>query len=374
MSDTTEQPSSIISNIPGQMPPLPESYFPPPSAPLGVIPPANLDGVIPSPVSEGLLTVRASHLTKWYGAFMAVSDLSMEIEPGAIFGFIGPNGAGKTTTMRMLATLLEPSQGEAWVCGLSINDRSPDNLVAIRGCIGYMPDFIGIYEKMTAREYLEFFAAAYFIDPKRRVGLVNDLLELVDLASKRDTFIEGLSRGMTQRLTLARTLIHDPKLLILDEPASGLDPRARMELRELLKELSRMGKTIIISSHILSELAEMCSHIGIIERGRLLTSGRVSDIMEALNQHMRPIRLKLGPVPVEVSERLYALINAGPQVRSARPLETPGEWEVQVEGDETHLQTLLRYLIQQDLPVYSFSEQATNLENIFLQVTRGYVS
>lgn len=335
---------------------------------------ATAPDYIPPPPSEGLMTVRTNHLTKWYGAFTAVNDMNLEIEPGAIYGFIGPNGAGKTTTMRMLATLLEPSQGEAWICGMSIKDRNVDNLVAIRACLGYMPDFIGIYEKMTAREYLDFFAAAYYIEPKKRVGLVNDLLQLVDLGDKRDMFIEGLSRGMTQRLALARTLIHDPRLLILDEPASGLDPHARMELRELLKELSRMGKTIIISSHILTELSEMCSHIGIIERGRLLTSGRVSDIMRSLNQHSRSVRVKLGPVEVEKAEKLLATLSAGPQVKTARPLETPGEWEIQVEGDETQLQALLRYLVQQDLPVYSFSEQTNNLENIFLQVTRGYVN
>jgi ABC-2 type transport system ATP-binding protein len=335
---------------------------------------AMSDNYNPPPPSESPMTVRTSHLTKWYGGFMAVNDMNLEIEPGAIFGFIGPNGAGKTTTMRMLATLLEPSQGEAWVCGLSIKDRHTDNLVALRSCLGYMPDFIGIYEKMTVREYLEFFAAAYYIEAEKRATLIKDLLELVDLSGKHDTFIEGLSRGMTQRLTLARTLIHDPKLLILDEPASGLDPRARMELRELLKELSRMGKTIIISSHILTELAEMCSHIGIIERGQLLTSGRVSDIMRSLNQHRRVVRIKLGPVAVEKAEQLFAILNAGPQVSATRPLDTPGEWELQTEGDETTLQALLRYLVQQDLPIYSFSEQTTNLENIFLQVIQGYVA
>jgi ABC-2 type transport system ATP-binding protein len=278
--------------------------------------------------------------------------------------------------MRMLATLLEPSQGEAWICGLDVNDRRVDNLVALRACIGYMPDFIGIYDKMTCREYLEFFAAAYFIDLKRRNTLIKDLLELVDLTVKKDAYIEGLSRGMTQRLALARTLIHDPKLLILDEPASGLDPRARVVLRELLKELSRMGKTIIISSHILTELTEMCSHVGIIERGVLLASGKVSDILRRLNQHLRVIKLRVRPVKPEKIELFKAALLSGPGVKAARPLESQGQtdWELQVEGNDTELSLLLRYFVEKNIPLFSFSEQPTNLEEIFLQVTRGYVS
>lgn len=321
------------------------------------------------------LTVLTRGLTKQYNeSFVAVSDVNIEIEPGTIFGFIGPNGAGKTTTMRMLATLLEPSSGDAWVCGLSIRDQRVKNLQALRACIGYMPDFIGNYDKMTAREYLEFFAAAYNVEAKRRPVLINDLLQLVDLSSKRDTYIEGLSRGMTQRLALARTLVHDPKLLILDEPASGLDPRARVELRELIKELSRMGKTIIISSHILTELAEMCSHIGIIERGKVLASGRVSDILRSINQHLRYVRLKIGPMSEESLARLPTFLTASPKVKTARPLEGRGEWELQVEGEEADLFFLLRHLVQNNVPVYRYGEQETNLEDIFLQITKGYVS
>lgn len=332
----------------------------------------------PNKLETPTLTVQTRHLSKNYGQFQAVQDVSLEIEPGAIYGFIGPNGAGKTTTMRILATLLEPSQGDAWVCGLDINDRRVDNLVALRACIGYMPDFIGIYDKMTCREYLGFFAAAYFIDVKRRDSLIKDLLELVDLTAKKDAYIEGLSRGMTQRLALARTLIHDPKLLILDEPASGLDPRARVELRELVKELSRMGKTIIISSHILTELTEMCSHVGIIERGVLLASGKVSDIMEKLNQHLKLVKLRVRPVKPEKIELLKAVLLSGPGVKAARPLESQSQsltdWELQVEGSEVELSQLLRYLVEKNIPLFSFSEQPTNLEEIFLQVTRGYVS
>jgi ABC-2 type transport system ATP-binding protein len=334
----------------------------------------------PEQLETPTLTVQTRHLSKRYGQFQAVQDVSLEIEPGAIYGFIGPNGAGKTTTLRILATLLEPSQGEAWICGLDINDRRVDNLVALRACIGYMPDFIGIYDKMTCREYLEFFAAAYFIDTKRRNLLIKDLLELVDLSNKQETYIEELSRGMTQRLALARTLIHDPQLLILDEPASGLDPRARVELRELLKELSRMGKTIIISSHILTELTEMCSHVGIIERGVLLASGRVSDILGKLNGQLKVIKLRMGPVKPEKTSLLQEILLSGPGVKAARSLEVENqgpnrtEWELQVEGSEAALNRLLRYYIEKNIPLYSFSEQPTNLEEIFLQVTKGYVS
>lgn len=329
-----------------------------------------------SPPQTKDLTVQAAHLSKNFGSFEAVKDVTLEIEPGAIYGFIGPNGAGKTTTMRMLATLLEPSGGDAWICGLSINDHHQDNLTALRACIGYMPDFIGIYDKMTCREYLEFFAAAYFIEPKRRGSLINDLLELVDLSAKKDSYIEGLSRGMTQRLALARTLIHDPRLLLLDEPASGLDPRARVELRELLKELSRMGKTIIISSHILTELTEMCSHVGIIERGMVLASGKVSDILGKLNQHLRVVKLRVRPIKAEKIEVLRNILLSGPGVKAARPLESlpQTDWEIQVEGNEAELNNLLRYFVEKNVPLFGFSEQPTNLEEIFLQITKGYVS
>lgn len=319
-------------------------------------------------------TVLTHNLAKKYGQFTAVNHINLEIEQGAIFGFIGPNGAGKTTTMRMLATLLEPTEGEAWICGYPLSNRSIENLGNIRAAIGFMPDFIGIYERMTAREYLDFYAAAYRIETKRRPQLIKDLLDLVDLSSKRDTFIDGLSRGMTQRLALARTLIHDPRLLILDEPASGLDPRARVELRELLKELSRMGKTIIISSHILTELTEMCSHIGIIEQGTLLTSGRVADIMRSLKQHKRHVLLKIKPLAAQYSEKLKTVLEKAPGVVALKTLDAPDSWELQVDGDEQTLNLILRYLVHHNIPFYSFSEQDVNLEDIFFQVTKGYVS
>jgi len=203
--------------------------------------------------------IRTFGLTKRYGDVLALDDLTLEVGEGEIFGYIGPNGAGKTTTLKILATLLAPTSGRAQVCGYEVGRES----TKIRPLIGYMPDFFGVYEDMTVAEYLTFFAAAYGLRGNRRTRILNEVLELTDLGSKRDTIVEALSRGMQQRLGLARTLVHDPKVLILDEPASGLDPRARIEIRELLKEVKRMGKTIIISSHILSELAQLCDAVGI---------------------------------------------------------------------------------------------------------------
>src|SRR5438552_2814839 len=222
--------------------------------------------------------VETRNLTKRYGSFTALSDLNLSIERGSIHGFIGPNGAGKTTSMRIIATLLEPSGGQAWVAGYSVTAQPYD----VRRRIGYMPDFFGVYDNMKVWEYLDFFAASYKVPAPKRAGMIDDPLSLVDLSIKKENFVEELSRGMKQRLCLARTLVHEPDLLILDEPASGLDPRARIELRELLKELRNLGKTILISSHILSELTEMCTHVAIIERGRLLVNGSVGDILQAM--------------------------------------------------------------------------------------------
>ena len=331
------------------------------------------------------LVVATQNLTKRYGSFTALENLNLQIESGAIFGFIGPNGAGKTTAMRILATLLEPTSGEARINGLSVRDQSKNNQMDIRRQIGYMPDFFGVYDRMKVWEYLEFFASAYYVDVKKRINMVTDLLALVDLSDKRGNYVEGLSRGMKQRLGLARCLIHDPTLLILDEPASGLDPRARVELRELLKELSRMGKTILVSSHILTELAEMCTHIGIIERGHLLTSGRVSDILRDLRHDRRTVTIRVQAL-AEYSETMAGVIGNGPRVHQVRPLAydisnkpEAGQlnllsWEVEVEGQEAELQQLLRYLIWQNIPVYDFAERQSNLEDIFMQVTKGIVS
>src|SRR3954463_5862403 len=220
--------------------------------------------------------IKTVNLTKRYGTLVALSNLNLEIQEGDCFGFIGPNGAGKTTTIKILATLLQPTWGEARICDQVVGYQSRQ----IRPLIGYVPDYFGAYEDMVVQEYLEFFAAAYNIHGANRVKVVNDVLELTDLGYKRDAMVDGLSRGMKQRLSIARVLVHDPKVLLLDEPAGNLDPRARIEMRELLKELRRMGKTILISSHILPELADLCNTVGIIERGELLYSGPVADILK----------------------------------------------------------------------------------------------
>ena len=212
--------------------------------------------------------IKTQDLTKVYGNLHAINNLTLDLAEGDLFGYIGPNGSGKTTTMRILATLLQPTWGEASVCGYSIYTHPKE----IRRLIGYMPDFFGVYDDMKVIEYLEFFAAAYRIKGPARRKVCNEMLELVDLGYKRDAFVTSLSRGMTQRLGLARVLLHDPKVLLLDEPASGLDPRARIEIRGLLKELGKMGKTIMVSSHILPELADICNKVGIIERGVLLVN------------------------------------------------------------------------------------------------------
>ncbi|MFQ5473017.1 MAG: ABC transporter ATP-binding protein, partial [Dehalococcoidia bacterium] len=221
------------------------------------------------------MIVQTINLTKRYGKLTALNNLHLEIDEGECFGYIGPNGAGKTTTIKILATLLQPTWGEARICGHVVGYESR----RIRPLIGYVPDFFGAYEDMVVQEYLEFFASAYNIVGKQRKRVVGDVLELTDLVYKRDALVDSLSRGMQQRLSVARVLLHDPKVLLLDEPASGLDPRARIEIRELLKELRRMGKTIIISSHILHELAELCTTVGIIEQGELLFHGPLEEII-----------------------------------------------------------------------------------------------
>src|SRR6202049_1542657 len=224
--------------------------------------------------------IETRDLTKMYGELFALNRLNLKLEQGDVYGFIGPNGAGKTTTMRILATLLTPTWGEATVCGYSIYTGAKD----IRRAIGYMPDFFGVYDDMKVIEYLEFFAAAYRIKGPARKKICEEVLELVDLTYKRDALVTSLSRGMTQRLGLARVLLHDPQVLLLGEPASGLDPRARIEIRALLKELRSMGKTIMVSSHILPELADICNKIGIIEKGKLLSDGDVESAIRQVRQ------------------------------------------------------------------------------------------
>src|SRR5215468_7515079 len=239
--------------------------------------------------------IETRDLTKMYGDLYALNRLTVKLEKGDVYGFIGPNGAGKTTTMRILATLLNPTWGEATVCGYSIYNGAKE----IRRVMGYMPDFFGVYDDMKVIEYLEFFAAAYRIKGPERRKKCDQVLELVDLGYKRDALVTSLSRGMTQRLGLARVLLHEPQVLLLDEPASGLDPRARIEMRGLLKELRRMGKTILVSSHILPELADICNKIGIIERGKLLFDG---DVNEAIRQVQQQVKYDVKVPPEQLGQ------------------------------------------------------------------------
>jgi ABC-2 type transport system ATP-binding protein len=307
------------------------------------------------------------HLRKEYRNLVAVKDLSLDLQQGDIFGFIGPNGAGKTTTIKILATLLRPTAGRAMIDGIDVV-QDPE---AVRGIIGYMPDFFGVYDDIKVWEYLDFFAAAYKIPRAKRAGIIDDVLELTDLTVKKDSYVEELSRGMKQRLCLAKTLVHDPKVLLLDEPASGLDPRARIEIKELLKELKSMGKTIIISSHILPELADFCNKIGIIEQGELVVSGDVQAIMQQVSGG-RVYELKVA----EDVDGAIALLEARVDVRNVRPedpLNGGGMLKLEYAGDPAEVHQLLRDLLVAGFKVQSFSEQETDLEDIFMKVTRGAV-
>lgn len=314
-------------------------------------------------VDEGAAAiVETRDLSRTYGKSLAIEDLNLTIPQGAIYGFIGPNGAGKTTTMRILTTLLLPSSGQAWVAGRSVV-REPHH---VRRVVGFMPDFFGVYDNMKSWEYLDFFAAAYGVPNERRKSLIDELLELVDLGHKRDDYVMGLSRGMKQRLSLARTMAHDPELLILDEPASGLDPRARVELRELLRELQALGKTIMISSHILTELAEVCSHIGIIEHGHLLASGDVATIMHSLQPH----RIYEVHVLSDLDEAA-ALVRGMPGVLEVRPLpgSIPPMLQIDHEGDDQSVGAILARLVSGGAVVTHFAGQVSDLEEVFLHIT-----
>ena len=308
-------------------------------------------------------------LTKQYGDLTALDNLNLNVAQGAVFGFIGPNGAGKTTTMRILTTLLKPTAGEARIAGHSIrNDPA-----GVRRAIGYMPDFFGVYEDMKVWEYLDFFAACYDIPSASRNGMVDDLLALVDLNHKKEAFVESLSRGMKQRLCLARTLAHDPQVLILDEPASGLDPRARIEMRELLRELQKMGKTIFFSSHILSEVADICTSIGIIEAGRLVAHGDMASMKKQLRAH-RLIQIRvLGDLAP-----LQEVLLQTPQVTSAttaREANLPADMvRIDFGGSDEELSALLAQLISQGIRVVGFQEETGNLEDVFLHLTQGIIN
>ncbi len=308
------------------------------------------------------MIVQTINLTKRYGKLVALNNLDLQIEEGECFGYIGPNGAGKTTTIKILATLLQPTWGEARVCGNVVGFQSRK----IRPLIGYVPDFFGAYEDMVVQEYLEFFASAYNIVGKQRDRVVGDVLELTDLSYKRDTLVDSLSRGMKQRLSLARVLLHDPKILLLDEPASGLDPRARIEIRELLKELHRMGKTIIISSHILHELAELCTTIGIIEHGELLFHGPISEVLA---------RAKMGTrVHVRVTEQqelAATLLSRLPGVKSVA--QNDGRIVLELENESNDFNAIAAALIKNNFKLREIKEEEVNLETAFMRLTKGLV-
>ena len=308
-------------------------------------------------------------LSKKYGDLTALHDLTLNIDEGEVFGFIGPNGAGKTTTMRILTTLLKPTSGKAWVAGESVID----NPRAVRRNIGYMPDFFGVYDDMKVWEYLDFFAACYDVPPATRLGMIDDLLALVDLGHKKDAFVDSLSRGMKQRLCLARTLAHDPQVLILDEPASGLDPRARIEMRELLRELKLMGKTIFFSSHILSEVADICTSIAILEAGSLVAYGDMAEMKRQLRTH-RLIQIRLLGELTPVQEFLLRHEAVESTITSEEGDIPADALRFDFTGDDESLSDLLASLIANNFRVVAFQEETGDLEDVFLQVTKGIVN
>lgn len=306
--------------------------------------------------------VQTHGLVKRYDRTIAVAGLDLAIEAGEIFGLVGPNGAGKTTTLRMLATLLRPSAGNAEIDGWSVT-RNADE---VRRVIGFMPDVFGVYDDMKVWEYLDFFARCYGLPAAGRRRMIADLLELVDLGERRDDYVQTLSRGMEQRLCLAHALVHDPKVLLLDEPASGLDPRARVELRELLRELRALGKTILISSHILPELEELCTSVAIVDRGQVLAQGRVADIERRLRfGAVLRVRLLLEGEALEAARDRFA---ADVDVASASILED-GTIEIGFRGDDEASARLLAASVSAGLPIVSFARAASDLEELFLQVT-----
>ncbi|MCC9643178.1 ABC transporter ATP-binding protein [Rhodopirellula sp. JC740] len=300
---------------------------------------------------------------KDYGDFTAVESIDLQIDAGETFGFIGPNGAGKSTTIRFLATLLRATRGRGEVAGCDVmNDP-----MGVRRAIGYMPDNFGVYDGMRVWEFLDFFAVAYGIARSQRGAIIDNVLELLDLGHKRDDFVNGLSRGMKQRLCLAKTLVHDPPVLILDEPASGLDPRARVEVKALLKELRRMGKTILISSHILTELADCCTSIGIIERGQLLMSGPIDQVYRQIRRN-RTVEIAF----TENAEAGISILRSSPALRDLEM--RPDRVIAELETDDAGLATLLNHLIAQGVQMRSFHDRDPTLEDVFMSVTEGLVS
>ena len=309
--------------------------------------------------------IEVNNLAKHFKRVRAVDGISFRVDEGDIYGFIGPNGAGKTTTIKMLATLLLPTSGSASVGGYDVVTESDK----VRQLLGYMPDYFGVYNDLKVWEYLDFFAAAYKIPRSRRVGIIDDVLNLTDLIVKKDAFVAELSKGMKQRLCLARTLIHNPKVLILDEPASGLDPRARIEMRELLKELKNMGKTIFISSHILTELSDFCNKVGIIEAGRMVVSGDVDEILKAVSHG----QLLVVRVPKGETAGAIKALESMPLVLEVFAKDDD-EVEFHFDGGEAERPQLMKHLVNSGVNVLSVHDSVNSLEDIFMKVTKGQVN
>jgi ABC-2 type transport system ATP-binding protein len=329
---------------------VPATAAPPP---LPLAPPATTPR---TPVIE------TQSLTRRFGQLTALNDLNLQLDAGDLFGFIGPNGAGKSTTMKIIAGLLEPTSGRALIHGRPVASNGD----YVRRNVGYMPDSFGVYDDLTVTEYLEFFASAYRLPRAQRRKVVSDVLDLTDLVYKKDAAVDSLSRGMQQRLGLARVLVHDPPVLLLDEPASGLDPRARIEIRELLKTLRAMGKTIMVSSHILSELGEFSNKLGIIERGSLIVSGTVEDLMR--KAHAQPatiIRV------VDEAERAHAILSQ--DARVSEVVVNNGDLRVMTADPALHHHCLIELLVAAGIRLHSVAPQQLKLEDVFLRLTKGLV-
>lgn len=306
--------------------------------------------------------IEVKNLTKRFGSFKALDELNMTIQEGVVFGFVGANGAGKSTTFSILATLLSPTSGDAFINGKSVVKEPRE----VRKQIGYVPDFFGVYDQLKTDEYLDFYGACYGIAQKERDILIPQLLELVNLTDKRYEYVDLLSRGMKQRLCLARALIHDPKVLILDEPASGLDPRARVEMRDIIRHLKEMGKTILISSHILPELAEMCDEIGVIDQGKLIAHGNVATIQSQL-QGDKHIIIKV----LNEFEKTVRFLEEDPFVSSIEVMKDTNEITFAYKGTPEDQMNLLRKAMLSEIPIYALIEEEKDLEDVFMAITKG---
>jgi len=306
--------------------------------------------------------IQVKNLSKSFGKVAAVQDVSFEVSERDVYGFIGPNGAGKTTTMRILTTLLEPDAGTALINGYDVVHE----VEKVRRAIGFMPDYYGVYDGITVYEYLDFFARVYQLDPARRGRIIDDAMSLTDLGEIKDRQVSALSKGMKQRLCLGKTLLHDPAVMILDEPAAGLDPRARIEFRMLLRELQSMNKTILISSHILTELSDICNKVAILEKGRLIASGEVSTIVEALQPHI-VLEISLNSQEDEAQKVLEGLSAVSSIILEGKTLK------VHYTGKEADIHLLLKELIERELPVTGVKHEKKDLEDVFMELTKGEV-